>query len=112
MMHPGYLILTLGAIVLGVALLFFTITRLVALVRKSVVVRLPVVAEQKVGFEQPGTYVLNLEGPRFSTMFRRVGFSLRDTAGGREAPSSAILFRTTTSGYSTVRLSVRRFDVE
>ena len=111
-MQPAYLPMTLGAMVLGVVLLFFTITRLVRLVRGSVVARVPVVTAQTVSFERPGAYALNLEGPRFSTTFRRATFSLRDTAGGREVPSSMILFRTTTSGYSTVRISVRRFAVE
>ncbi len=105
-------ILTLGAMLLGVAVLFFTITRLVGLLRKSIVVRLPAVAEQIVGFEQPGTFILHLEGPRFATALRRASFSLRDAASSRDVRSWPILFRTTSSGFSTVRLSVRGFAVE
>ena len=97
---------------LGVAILFFTITRLVGLLRTSVVARLPAVAEQIVVFEQPGTFILHLEQPRFATALRRARFSLRDAASARDVQSWPILFRTTSSGFSTVRFSVRRFAVE
>jgi len=111
-MPSQFLILTVGIMVLGIAILFFAITRLVRLLRKSVVARLPAVSEQVVVFEQPGTFILHLEGPRFSTRLRRAGFSLRDAASARDVRSWPILFRTTSSGLSTVRLSVRGFAVE
>lgn len=112
MAATGAVALTIGAMVLGVAILAFTITRLVGLLRASVVGRLPAVAEQFVAFEQPGTFILHLEQPRFSTVLRRAAFSLRDSAGNREVRPWPILFRTTSSGVSTVRLSVRGFAVE
>jgi predicted small integral membrane protein len=111
-MQSPFLAFSIGAMVLGVAILAFAVTRLVGLLRASVVARLPAVAEQVVAFDRPGTFILHLEGPRFSTALRRATFSLRDAASGREVRSWRILFRTTTSGVSTVRLSVRGFAVE
>ena len=103
---------TISAMLAGIALLAFTITGLIRLVRESVVARLPAVAEQFVAFERPGTFVLHLEGPRFSGALRRAAFSLKDPAGNREVRSWPILFRTTASGFSSVRVSVRGFAVE
>ena len=111
-MHPQFLVLTVGAMLLGVAVLFFTITRLVGLLRKSVVARLPVVAEQIVGFEQPGTFILHVQHARLSTALWHAQFLLQDAASARDVRSWPILFRTTSSGFSTVRTSVRGFAVE
>ena len=111
-MHPQFLILTFGAMLLGVALLFFSITRLVGVLRSSVVARLPAVAGQIVSFEQPGTFILHVEHPRFATALRHAGFLLRDAESAREVQSWPILFRTTSSGLATVRSSVRGFAVE
>ena len=106
------MILTIGAIVLGAALLVFTITRLCGLLRESVVARLPAVARQSVSFEQPGTFILSVEHPRFKTALSHANFSLRDAAGARDVRSWPIVLRTTTSGFATVRISVRGFAVE
>ena len=105
---------TLAVIVMlaGIAILFFTIRGLIRVVRQAVVARLPAVAEQNVSFDRAGTYVLHLEHPRFSSSLRRAAFSLRDAVGAREVRSWPILFRTTSSGYARVRLSVRGFAVE
>jgi hypothetical protein len=106
------LILTTSAMLLGIAMLFFTITRLIRLLRTSVVAHLPVVAEQTVAFERPGTFILHLEQPRFSTSLRRAAFSLRETASGQDVRSWPMLFRTRISGVSMVRVSVRGYAVE
>jgi hypothetical protein len=112
-MHLQVLALTLGGMLFGAALLFFTITGLLALLRKSVVARLPVIAEQIVAFEHPGTFILHVEHTRFATALLYAAFSLRDAAGTREVRSGPpILFRTTRSGFTTVRSSVRRFTVK
>jgi hypothetical protein len=111
-MQLQWLILTIGAMVLGAALLVFTITRLTGLLRESVVARLPAAARQRVSFEQPGTFILHIEHPRFKTALSHAGFSLRDAAGVHEVQSWPIVLRTTTSGFATVRISVRGFAVE
>ncbi len=63
-MQPQWLILTIGAMVLGAVMLAFTITRLIGLLRESVVARLPAAARQSVSFAQPGTFILYVEHPR------------------------------------------------
>ena len=111
-MQPQWLMLTLGAMVLGAALLVFTITRLIGLLRESVVARLPAAARQSVSFGQPGTFILYVEHPRFKTALSRADFSLRDAQGTHEVRSWPIVLRTTTSEFATVRISVRGFAVE
>ncbi|MDB5987643.1 MAG: hypothetical protein JWR16_2696 [Nevskia sp.] len=109
-MNPALLALTLGAMLLGMVMLGFTITRTVGLVKSSVIVRLPVLAEQSVDFERAGTFTLNLEYPRLSTALLHAEFSLRD-AGDREVPSWPIVFRTVVSGFSVVRFPVRGYAI-
>ncbi len=111
-MRPPILALTLVGMLLGAALLFFSVTRLRILLRKSVVLRLPVSAEQIVTFEQPGTFILHVEHTRFATALLYAAYSLRDAGGTREVLSGPIQFRTTRSGTTTVRSSVRRFTVK
>jgi hypothetical protein len=111
-MQAQWLMLTIGATVLGAVLLAFAITRLTGLLRESVVARLPAVARQSVNFEQPGTFILYVEHPRFKTALSRAGFSLRDAAGAHDVRSWPIVLRTTTSGFATVRISVRGFAGE
>ncbi|HSS07236.1 MAG TPA: hypothetical protein VLK83_08885, partial [Rhodanobacteraceae bacterium] len=102
--------LTIAVAIGGAALVVFGIVRLVALVRASMLVRLPAVAEQDVAFKESGPVVLCIELPHLGTAFAGVDFALSD-AGGREVPSAPILFRTKVSGFSRVRLSVRAFEI-
>src|SRR3954467_10146606 len=102
--------LIIATAVLGGALVVFSIVRLLAVIRGSVIARLPALPEQDVLFAQPGSYVLCIEVPHFSSGFAGSSFALRD-AGGREMPSAPILFRTKVSGLARVRLSVRSFDI-
>jgi len=111
-MQPQFLTLTIGAMLLGAAILFYTITGLIGLLRESVVARLPAVAQQRVSFEQPGTFNLYVEHPRFKTALSHADFSLRDAASGQDVQSWPIVLRTTSSGFATVRISVRGFAVE
>src|SRR5258708_12293105 len=108
-MQPQWLILTIGAMVLGAAVLAFTITRLTGLLRESVVARLPAAARQRVSFEQPGTFILHIEHPRFKTALSHAGFSLRDAAAVHEVQSWPILLRPTPPRFPTLRLSVPCF---
>ena len=60
-MQPQWLILTIGAMVLGAVMLAFTITRLIGLLRESVVARLPAATRQSVSFAQAGTFILYVD---------------------------------------------------
>jgi hypothetical protein len=79
-------------------------------VRDSILVRLPAVPEQDVRFDAPGTVVLCIEQPHFGAAFAGVAFSMRDE-GGREVPSTPIVFRSKVAGFSRVRLAVRAFEI-
>ncbi len=41
----------------------------------------------------------------------RADFALRDGTNGSDVRSSPVIFRTTTSGFSTASISIRQFDV-
>jgi hypothetical protein len=96
--------------IVGAALVVVSIRRLVALVRSSILVRVPVLAEQEVPLAAAGTVVLCIEAPHFSTAFAGLDFSMRDPAG-RDVRSAPIVFRTKVSGLSRVRLAVRSFEI-
>jgi hypothetical protein len=109
-MHVIPVELTIGAAVLGAASVVYSILRLIALLRESVIVRLPAREEQDVRFANPGPVLLCIEVPHFSSVFAGVDFAMRDDFG-HEVPSTPIVFRTKVSGFSSVRLSVRTFDI-
>ena len=112
-MNPSIPIATpllIAVAVLGAIVLAFSIGRLLALVRGSLLARLPTLAEQDVTIASPGSVVLCIEGPHFGTQFAGVDFAVTDGAG-RALPSAPILFRTKVSGFSRVRLSVRSFEI-
>jgi hypothetical protein len=111
-MHPWLMALTVGAMLLGGVLLYYSITRIVRLLRESEVARLPAAAESAVTFGAPGTYVLHIEQPRFSLAMFSAQFALRDAVTGADVRSSPVIFRTTNSGLSTASVSVRYFEIE
>jgi len=111
-MQPWFMALSIGAMLLGVVLLYFTITRIVLLLRNSEVARVPAASEAAVTFEAPGTYVLHIEQPRFNMAMWSAKFALRDAVNGADVRSSPVILRTTTSGFSTASVSVRYFEVE
>lgn len=104
--------LSILAVPLGMALLYFTISRIVRLLRHSEVARVPMAAESRLTFKAPGLYVLHVEQPRFSLAMFSAQFALRDAATGTEVRSSPVIFRTTNAGFTTASVSVRSFDVE
>ncbi len=111
-MNPWFMALTISAILLGAAILFFSITRIFALLRDSEVTRLPAVSQGEVTFDEAGTYVLHIEQPRLNTALLNAQFVLRDPARSADVRSSPVIFRTTTSGFSTASLSIRQFEIE
>ncbi|MGB8377668.1 MAG: hypothetical protein WCE70_04250, partial [Rhodanobacteraceae bacterium] len=102
--------LAAGIALLGSALLVHSMRRTLRVVRTSVVVRLPAVAEQEVEFEQPGRFILCVEHSRFDGGLLHARYALLDAAG-RELPSVPVFFRTTVSGIASVRISLRAFAV-
>ncbi len=102
----------LGVLVMlvAVAALWRFIAGLVALIRKSYLFKAPLAASQQVEFSEAGQLSLSVEGPRFSTRFAGVGFELQ-AMDGRRIEGRRVLFRLQTSGLSTARLEVLRYDI-
>lgn len=78
--------------------------------RGSVMASIPVLAEQRFSLPEAGTHDLYVEGKRFSGDFSALDFAIADFSGA-PVPLQRILFRTTVSGVSRVRLLLRRFAV-
>ena len=76
--------------------------------RDSVVASIPLRAEQRFALPHAGTYDLYVEGVRFRRDFGGVDFALADPAGA-VVNLRPVLFRTTVSAVSRVRLLLRRF---
>jgi len=96
---------------LGVALLVWCIVDLVRVIRASVLIRLPLAAENPITVNQPGPVVLCIEGPLFSTRFAGFGYDMV-SENGEPVPCRRLLFRATTSGFTTARMELRRFRVD
>ncbi len=101
---------TIGTALFGAALLACSIVRLIAVVRTSIIVRLPVLREQDVRFPEPGLVMLCIETTYLDSSFGGAGFALTDFSG-HDVPSAPILFRTKVSSFSRVRLSIRTFQI-
>jgi hypothetical protein len=110
-MNSWFMALTIGAVVLGAVVLFFSIARILALLRESEVARLPVAAQGNVTFNETGRFVLHIEQPRLNMALLHAEFALQEAVTGTPVPSSPVIFRTTTSGFSTASVSVRYFDI-
>jgi hypothetical protein len=111
-MQPWLMALSIGAMLLGAVLLYFSITNTLKLLRESEVTRVPAAAETTVPFSAPGTYVLHVDQPRFNMAMLGAKFALRDEATGTDVRSSPVIFRTTVSGMSRASVSVRYFEIE
>lgn len=96
--------------VAGIVGLGFMIKNLIATVRKAKVCSLPLVAQQNVEFTEPGQVILNVEGPPFSKRFGRLSYALT-TSDGLPIEGSLILFRSRTSGFSTVSVSYKQYEI-
>lgn len=101
----GPLLMVAGIVALG-----FLIKDLIATVRKAKVCSLPLVAQQHVEFTEPGPVILNLEGPHFSTRFAQPSYVLT-TSDGLAIEGSLVLFRSRTSGFSTVSVSYKQYEI-
>ena len=110
-MLPWLMALTICAMLLGVAVLFFSITRILRLLRESELARLPAVSEADVTFDHTGICVLHVEQPRFAMSLLHAEFALHDAMSGSEVRSWPVIFRTTTSGFSRVSISIRQFEI-
>ncbi len=96
--------------VAGLVALGFMIKSLIATVRKAKVCSLPLVEKQDVVFNEPGPVILNVEGPHFSSRFAGLSYVLT-TSDGLPIEGSLVLFRSRTSGFSTVSVSYKQYEI-
>jgi hypothetical protein len=90
-------------------LLVLAIVGVVVAVRKSVIVRLPLVERQQVEFTEAGSVILCMEGPMLSRRFRGLGYSLTDTAG--KATYNRPVMPVSSSGISKGRRTLHLFSI-
>lgn len=111
---PSKLVRGIGIalLLLGIAAIIIAIVRILGIGEKLIVARLPLVAEQTIHFDSPAAYVLQIEGPHFTTAFAGLHYVMIENATGLEVTTFPILMRSTTSGFSKVRMSIRRFFVQ
>ena len=102
--------LPLGAICLILLPVF--VWRLVKALRVEDVLSLPLVPEQEVAVEAAGPLVLHAEGPRLTRAFGGLDYRLVDLADGRAVPLSGIFVKSSSSGLSRSRLSLRKFAID
>lgn len=90
--------------------LIYLIRDIMRIMREAQLVSLPIVEEQAVEFPEAGKVVLCMEGPRFTTRFARLSYSLIGPEG-REVKGRRSWFRFHTSGMSKVRMELRYYGI-
>jgi hypothetical protein len=105
----SWLLLTLPVAVVAIALLSWTVLRLVRTVRKSVVASVPVREQQQVTFDKSGDFALSLEAD-IGSRLGGLQFSLL-SGGGATVPLHRILVRTKVSSFSRARVELYSFTL-
>ena len=105
----SWLLLTVPVALTGLVLLSLTVSSLVRTVRRSIVASLPVRADQRVRFEEPGAYSLSFESSSPARMIAGLQFKLTNAEDGSELPLSRTVFRTRVSSFTRTRLELYSF---
>ena len=102
----------LGAPVMVIALaaLGMLIAGVIGLMKKSVLLRVPLAERQEVQFAEAGKVVLSMEGPHLSNRFRQLGFELSG-ADGERIEGRQVLFHSRSSGISKARRELLTYDI-
>jgi hypothetical protein len=95
---------------LSLVLLCFSIRGVIRLVRQSLIMGVPLRAEQAIVFNEAGQVVLCIEGPMFTRRFAVLQYELA-TAEGTVVSGRPALFRARTSGFSSVRMELKYYDI-
>ena len=96
--------------VITLASLGLFIPGLVTLQKKSHLFRVPLAETQEVQFAKAERVSLSIEGPRGTSRFDKVDFELRGS-GGEAVEGRTVWFRTRSSGISTARTELLRYDI-
>lgn len=102
---------TIPLSVIGVVVVVFNTSRLIAN-HKEHLARVPVVDAQDVSIAASGPMLLHGEGPRATNAFADLDFQLTSTKDGHVVRLVKPHFKTSSSGTSRSRLSLRSFEIE
>jgi hypothetical protein len=110
-LNKSWLFAAIPLAVIALALLALTAISLLRTVRRSVVVSVPMRADQTVTFKDAGSYVLNVEGTSLSRVAAGLSFAITKEGSGTSIPLHRILVRTKVSSFSRTRLGLYGFDI-
>lgn len=102
--------IAIPVMVAAAAALISLILGLVATVRQSLILRVPLAGRQEIQFAEPGAVILNMEAPRFSTRFAHLEFELTGI-GGDTIQGHRRLVRSRTSGVTLVQVALLSYDI-
>lgn len=94
----------------SLAALVVLVRAVLRMLRTARLFDVPLLERQDVEFPAAGRVVLCMEGPRFTTRFRRLVYELR-LPGAAPVAGRRVLFRTVTSGVSKARVTLRTYDI-
>lgn len=95
----------------GLCVVVVSVKRLIA-GHNAYLARVPVADSQEVLLDSAGPLLLHGEGPRGTRAFADLDYGLTSVEDGRPVPLSKILFKSSSSGISRSRLSLRSFEIE
>ncbi len=104
-----WLLLTVPACVVGIALIIMSVRRIVGAIRVRELLRVSLVAEQDVDLTDPGPLVFVVDKPRFrrvqASLFKpfAMSVSLENAATGQVETASSVLMPFTVEGISRIR---------
>ena len=87
------------------------ILRLIDLHRGDALASLPLLAEQDFPIDATGPMLLHGEGPRFTRAFASLDYALTDLSDGRVVVLGPVWLKSSSSGFSRARLSLRAFEL-
>jgi len=96
--------------IVGLFLLGFSILRVIKIVKKSEVLRVPLADSQQIELPEAGRLVLCGEGPLLTTRFGRLKYVVT-AADGTPVKSRMTPFRATTTGMTWCRMEFRMLSI-
>jgi len=102
--------ISVPAFLLSLALVIFFIVSIIRIVRKSPIIRVPIVKQQEIEFTEGGRMDLCIEGPQLTTRFAGLDYALISPYG-TEVMGHGVLFRTRTSWISQVRMKLKTYEI-
>lgn len=108
--YRNWLWFSVPAFFLSLVVLVRSIRGVVRTARKARLVDVPLLEQQEIEFHEQGRVVLCIEGPMFSTRFRKLDYDL-DAPHGSPVRGRPSLFRARTSGLTWARMELRYYEI-